>query len=73
MLLHGWLSGLRDRKDYGASVLATGGMPTPAYIFAALALKKVDGPMPEYQQNTKPPVDQKPLALTSPPELPVST
>ena len=36
-----------------------------AYIFPALALKKVDGPMPEYQTNSRQRVKPQPPAATS--------
>jgi hypothetical protein len=37
-----------------------------AYIFPALALKKVDGPMSEYQTESQRRLKPKPLASTSP-------
>ena len=36
-----------------------------AYIFPALALKKVGGPMPEYQTNSQPSLRRKPSVSTS--------
>jgi hypothetical protein len=44
-----------------------------AYIFPALALKKVDGPMPEYQTESQRRLKSKPLASTSPSTPPNST
>ena len=38
-----------------------------AYIFPAVALKKVDGPMPEYQTKSQPPPKPNSIASTSPP------
>jgi hypothetical protein len=44
-----------------------------AYIFPALALKKVDGPMPEYQTESQRRLKPKPLASTSPTTPPNSS
>ena len=44
-----------------------------AYIFPALALKKADGPMPEYQRDSQQPLTPKLPAPTSPPAPPSST
>jgi hypothetical protein len=44
-----------------------------AYIFPALALKKVDGPMSEYQTESQRRLKPKPLASTSPTTPPNST
>jgi hypothetical protein len=44
-----------------------------AYIFPALALKKVDGPMPEYQMESQRRLKAKPLASTPPTTPPNST
>ena len=38
-----------------------------AYIFPAVALKKVNGPMPEYQTKSQPPPKLKAIASASPP------
>ena len=38
-----------------------------AYIFPAVALKKVNGPMPEYQTKSQPPPQPKAIASASPP------
>ncbi|HLZ91956.1 MAG TPA: hypothetical protein VKQ28_09595 [Candidatus Acidoferrum sp.] len=38
-----------------------------AYIFPAVALKKVDGPMPEYQTKSQPPPKPKAIASSSVP------
>lgn len=37
-----------------------------AYIFPAVALKKVSGPMPEYQTKSQPPLKPKAIASASP-------
>jgi hypothetical protein len=44
-----------------------------AYIFPALALKKVDEPMPEYQTNSQQPSKPKPPSAASVAALPGST
>jgi hypothetical protein len=44
-----------------------------AYIFPSLAIKKVDGPMREYQTESQRRLEPKPLASTSPPAPPDST
>jgi hypothetical protein len=44
-----------------------------AYIFPALALKKVDSPMPEYQTESQQRLKPKPLASVSPAKPPDST
>ena len=44
-----------------------------AYIFPAVALKKVDGPMPEYQTNSQPILRRKPSVSTSAPTSPNSS
>jgi hypothetical protein len=44
-----------------------------AYIFPAVALKKVDGPMPEYQTNSQPSLKPKPPASRSAPPQQDST
>jgi hypothetical protein len=44
-----------------------------AYIFPAVALKKVDGPMPEYQMNSQRLSKPKPPASATVIALPIST